>query len=432
MPSNENVSQSNKLISDEVQELIGYRPHWIIRKGNALFFFILLLLLAFTWFIKYPDIIKGSMKLVAINAPKLVVSKADGKLEKLLVDNEQDVKQGQQLAFLQSTAKHEQVIALQKWINEVEPFIIKDSFEILLTDPLPIFDQLGEIQTVYQDFQNVQKETLQILSNGYYQQKRKALLKDNYYLSSIKTNENEQFKLIKQDYELQQIEYKANESLAEDKVIAPLELNQNKSKLINKEQSIQQAKAQIINNDMASLNKRKEIMDLEKYVIDQEQKFRSEFFDLKSKTEAWFQQYIVVAPQAGKVLFISFLQDNQLLATDQELFYIQPEQSQYYGQMTVSQTGFGKIKTGQKVLIRVESYPSSEFGYLYGDVNYISDIPTVRDSFLIKVNLQEGLQTNYNKTIFFRNNLAASAEIMTDNRRLLDRFLGQLRDISKR
>jgi HlyD family secretion protein len=372
------------------------------------------------------------MKLVAINAPKLVVSKADGKLEKLLVDNEQDVKQGQQLAFLQSTAKHEQVITLQKWINEVEPFIIKDSFEILLTDPLPIFDQLGEIQTVYQDFQNVQKETLQILSNGYYQQKRKALLKDNYYLSSIKTNENEQFKLIKQDYELQQIEYKANESLAEDKVIAPLELNQNKSKVISKEQSMQQAKAQIINNDMASLNKRKEIMDLEKYVIDQEQKFRSGFFGLKSKTEAWFQQYIVVAPQSGKVLFTSFLQDNQLLAIGQELFYIQPEQSQYYGQMTVSQTGFGKIKTGQKVLIRVESYPSSEFGYLYGDVNYISDIPTVKDSFLIKVNLPRGLQTNYNKKIFFRNNLSASADVMTDNRRLFDRFLGQLKELIKR
>lgn len=114
------------------------------------------------------------------------------------------------------------------------------------------------------------------------------------------------------------------------------------------------------------------------------------------------------------------------------LTYIQPPQSLYYGLMLASQTGLGKIKTGQKVLIRVESYPSNEFGHLTGTVNYISNIPTETDSFLIKVDLPNGLQSNYNKTIFFRNNITAQAEVMTDKRRLLERFLGQFRTITKR
>jgi multidrug efflux pump subunit AcrA (membrane-fusion protein) len=432
MPVIENEHFSEvELQSDEVQDLISFRPHWIIRKGNAIFFLLFMVLLAFAWFIKYPDIVKGSMKLVAVNAPKRVVIKTEGKLEKLLIVNQQHVEQEQPLAFLKSIAVHEQVLILQKWLNEVEPFIAKDSFEILLIHPLPSFDKLGEVQSAYQDFQNIWEETLQILGNGYYQQKKKALLKDNAYLSSIQNNENGQLSLIRQDYDLQQTEYKANELLAMEKVIAPIELNQNKSKVISKEQSLQQAHAQLIYNDIASHNKQKEIMDLNKFIIDQRQKLRSALYILKSKIEAWVQQYIIVAPEAGIVLFTSFLQENQLLSAGQELFYIQPPQSQYYGQMMVAQTGFGKIKEGQRVLIKVESYPSAEFGYLRGSVSFISKIPTEKDSFLVKVDLRTGLQTNYNKSIVFRNSLSAQAEVITDERKLFDRFLGQLNQLSK-
>jgi multidrug resistance efflux pump len=421
-----------ELISNEVQEIVSYRPHWIIRKGNTVFFLIFALLLASTFVIKYPDVIKGSMKLAAIDAPKLLIARTEGKLEKLLVSNEQEVKQGQPLAFLQSTAVHNQVLILKNWISNVEPFIDRDSLEILLADPLPVFNQLGEAQTAYQDFQNTLKETLQILNNGYYQQKRNALLKDMNYLSSIQNNAKQQQQLLKQDYELQKFEYKANESLAKDKVIAPIELNQNKSKVIGKEQGLQQMAAQLINNNMAEHNKEKEILDLQKYITDQRQKFRSELFNLKSKVEAWIQQYVIIAPENGKVLFASFLQENQLVSTGQELFYVQTPESRYYGQLMVSQTGLGKIKNGQKVIIRVESYPSTEFGYITGVVNYISNIPSARDSFLIKVDLPTALRTNYNKTIFFPNNLTAQAEVITDDRKLFDRFLGQLKDMTKR
>jgi len=100
--------------------------------------------------------------------------------------------------------------------------------------------------------------------------------------------------------------------------------------------------------------------------------------------------------------------------------------------LMASQKGLGKIKTGQKVILKADSYPSTEFGYLSGVVKYISNIPNRRDSFTVKVYLVKGLQTNYNQTIFFRNNLSAQAEIITDERRLLDRLLGQLKQIWQR
>ena len=52
-------------------------------------------------------------------------------------------------------------------------------------------------------------------------------------------------------------------------------------------------------------------------------------------------------------------------------------------------------------MIKVESYPSNEFGYLTGRVNYISNLPNRQDSFLVKVDLPNGLQTNYKRTLSF-------------------------------
>lgn len=133
-----------------------------------------------------------------------------------------------------------------------------------------------------------------------------------------------------------------------------------------------------------------------------------------------------------KLFYITTLKENQLVSRDQTLFYIEPERTSYYAEPTAGQKGFGKIKAGQQVKIKVESYPDTEFGYLIGQVSYIGGMASRRDSFLIKADLPNGLQTNYRKNIFFRNNLSAHAEIVTVNRRLIERFFSQLQHIGKR
>ncbi|MGN6164441.1 MAG: hypothetical protein ACTHOF_07865, partial [Flavisolibacter sp.] len=125
------------LISDEVKEIISYRPHWIIRKGNVIFFAVILLLLTLTWFIQYPDKVNASARLVALKAPKIVTARTDGKLDKLLVVNEQVVSSGQPLAWLQSTASHQQVLQLKDWLVKIDSLSKNEGLTILLTNPLP-------------------------------------------------------------------------------------------------------------------------------------------------------------------------------------------------------------------------------------------------------------------------------------------------------
>jgi multidrug resistance efflux pump len=423
---------SDELISDEIKEIISNRPHWMIRKGNMLFFLILICFLVLTWLISYPDIIKGSTKLVALNAPKLISSKTDGKIVKLFVANEERVQKGQHLGYMESTGAYSEVMALQQWIAQTITSTAQNDYTVFVSNPLPQLLNLGDLQPAYQEFQNQMAQTEQILSNGYYQKKKKAIEKDLQYLASLKLNTYEQQNLLVHDQQLQQKEYNAYEALEKDKVIAPLELNQYKSRLIAKEQNLKQIATQLTNSNMATHSKEKELMDLQQLMLDQQQRFRSSLLDLKSKLESWIQKFVFIAPENGKVLFVSSLQENELLTSGQNLFYIQPHQTKFYAELMAGQRGLGKIKVGQQVIIRVESYPTEEYGYIKGVVNYISNVASRRDSFLVKVDLPQGLKTNYHNEIFFRNNLMAQAEIITDNRKLFDRLLGQLNEVLKR
>jgi len=423
---------SEELISDEVREIISHRPHWMIRRGNMVFFIVLFMLLCLTWFISYPDIVNGSARLVSLNTPKIIDSKTGGKLMKLFVQDAESVKKGKHLASMESTASYDEVMNLRNWIEQTISKTGDSNYQVLVSNPLPVFFNLGELQPAYQAFQNQLVETKQLLTMGYYQNKRAALQKDIYFLSNLRANTYEQKNLIEQDQQLQKEEYKAYESLEKEKVIAPLELNQYKSKLIAKEQSLKQINSQLTNSDIAALSKKKEMMDLEKQVIDQQQKFHSSLLDLKSEIEEWIHQYVLVAPEDGKIMFISSLQENELVVAGQSLFYVQPNQTTFYAELMVAQKGIGKIKTGQKVILKAESYPSEEYGRLKGLVNYISNMPGRKDSFLVKVSLPQGLKTNYGKEILFRNNLSAQAQIITDDRTLFDRLLGQLKKFQER
>ena len=422
----------NELLGEDVHEVISCRPHWFIRRGNIIFLVIISFLFLLTFFIRYPDIIKASARLSAINAPKMLEAKTEGKLDKLLIKNGDNVNPGQLLAYIQSTGNHDEVITLRNWIAKVEPIIDSAGFGVINSQLFPPLRSLGELQPAYQEFQNIFKETLQILGGGYYQKKRNALEKDLQYQATLKINAATQKEILQQDQTIQQKEYNAYEQLAKDKVIAPLELNQYKSKLLGKEQGLQQTEAQITNSEISSHNKRKEILDLEKAVQDQQQKFQSSLFTLKSHVEEWMQRYIIVSPENGRVEFVSFLQENQLISPGQDLFFIQPPETDYYAEMKAGQAGFGKIRNGQKVILRLDGYPSQEFGYIEGTVSYISNLPNERDSFITKIDLPNGLITSYKKQIFFRNNLSASAEVITDDRRLIDRFFGQFKRIVRR
>ncbi len=82
------------------------------------------------------------------------------------------------------------------------------------------------------------------------------------------------------------------------------------------------------------------------------------------------------------------------------------------------------------MLLKFPSYPPQEFGSVKGVIEYIKTIPS-DSGYMAKVKLPYGLITNYKKQILFTEGLVAQAEIITEKRRLSDRFISGFKKFDK-
>ncbi len=419
-----------KLLSGEVQEIISNKPNWILRNGISLFFVIIACLIASTFFISYPDIVIGRAKLTSVNAPKEVKTKIEGKLIKLIATEGKFVQQNQLLGFMESRANHNEVIMLSAIIDTLQNLIQNNSTENIpqyLSQP---FQNLGEVQQAYQSFTQSFILFNQYLSSGYFLKKKKMLQSDLVYMQKLLTNLLQQKTMQQEDVVLAKETFDANKSLKDDKVISPLDYRNEKSKYIGKALTIPQISSAIINNESNQHEKQKEILQLENDIAQQKGIFTQSLNTLKAQLDEWKNKYLLIASITGKIAFTSFLQENQQLQNNQTVCYINPQNTQYFAEVYIPQSNFGKIKQGQKVLLKLPAYPYQEFGVITGKLDFISSIAT-DSGYLAKVLLPNGLQTNYKKQVHYHEGLSALAEIITEDLKLSDRLLNQLKSVIK-
>ena len=198
----------------------------------------------------------------------------------------------------------------------------------------------------------------------------------------------------------------------------------------NIESSISQIREGISNAQKTTkgteINKIKEEMTLLKHVI-------QSFNQLKKAIKDWEYQYVLKSDIKGQVAFLSYWNENQTVNQGDLVFTIIPsENSSFIAKLKTPVQNSGKIKIGQNVNIKLENYPDAEFGVLNGVVKNMSLIPNKEGLYLIDVELPKSLITSYNKKIEFRQEMRASAEIVTEDLRLIERFFYQFRQVLSR
>jgi biotin carboxyl carrier protein len=415
--------------SEFVQEIVSNKPGFIIRYGTLFFLLVLITLFIICWFIQYPDLVNTKAKLTSINAPKQVIARQAGKLIKLFAKEGVQAKHGEVLGYIESTAHHEDVILLSAIIDSMQLLLSQNKTEIAInyfksfstTQSSPFPPPAGEIEGALSTFMLSFITFRNYISGGFYLSKKIMLGKDLAFMQQLHSNLLQQKGLNVQDLVLSQKTFDASQSLKEDKVIAELEYRNETSKLINKKLTLPQINAAIINNESQQNEKQKEIMELENTVAQQKSIFAQSLNTLKSQIDDWKKKYLLTAPIDGKIAFATFLQENQQLQANQIICFINPGNSQYYAEVYIPQTNFGKVKMGQEVLLKFPAYPSAEYGSVKGKIDFISNI-TTDSGYLAKVTLPNGLNTSYKKQVQFREGLSAQGEIITANMRLLQRF----------
>lgn len=414
---------SNKINqrSELAQEFISNQPDFIEKWALFIFLGFLLLIFALTWFVKYPDVIEVKAILTSKNAPKEVISREEGHLVRIFVHNNDYVVPNETIAWIESTASHQEIIDLSRQIDLSISLLNLNQTAKVSELFAKRFVNLGEIQPYYQEFITAWQKFNDYKNNGFYLQKKSMLLNDINSLNKVKGSIQSQKELTEKDVKLAEESYNMNKTLLDQNVLTKEEFRSQTSKFVNKQLALPQLNNALLDNETQKRTKLNDIHQLDHDMAQEQVIFWQTLQSLKSHVDEWLKRYVICSPVKGKIYFIIPLQENQYIQNGKLLGYINPKESDFYAEANLPQYNFGKIDTGLSVQLRFEAYPYQETGFVEGKLDYISSVPS-DSGFRTTIRLTNGLITNNRNSLPYKNGLKAQALIITRNMRLLERL----------
>ncbi len=406
--------------SDDVQDIITATPSCLLRWGITVFFTVLVMLLSLCACVKYPDVVKTPLRITSTEASRPVVPKMSGRIIRILAKDGEPVQAGQSLAFLESTADHVQVLALSSKLNTLQRQELSSINPTVLNQIKS--NRLGELQGAYQTFLHEMLNYRAATDQGSWQQKKQYLKQEMHDLDAQITQLNKQKRIQQEDLDLATDEYAMHKQLAVKKVETTAEFRQQESRYLAKKASLVQLEGLLISANTNKLTKQKEILELNNQIKDESAKFSQALNSLISQVDDWESKYVLTSPQIGKLAFAGIVQPNQVMEVGKAVFYVSSGNGSYFGEIHIPQDNMGKIQAGQKVLVKLKSYPFEQYGMLTGSVKYIADVPYNDSIFMAKVALKDHQLSFENKQIILKEGLLADAEIITEDATLLQRF----------
>jgi len=141
---------------------------------------------------------------------------------------------------------------------------------------------------------------------------------------------------------------------------------------------------------------------------------------------------LLKSPIEGKVSFNKFWNKNQNVKSGDQVFTVIPNDStRLIARMELGIIGAGKVKVGQRVNIKLDNYPYMEYGMLEGKIRTISKVPE-NQKYSLEVDFPNGMITNYDIQLKFSHKIEGSAEIITEDYRLLERFFNPIKALLKK
>ena len=415
----------------EIQTIMTTPPRWIIQWGILLIFSILFGIFCVSYFVKYPEIIKTNFVLSSFTPASKILAKESGQI-KLLVNDKEMVNKGQLLGYIETTANYEDVEYCLKRDDSIRIYILKHQIEsINIKENLNI----GELQDAYITFYNlvneyktyVRRNDIRKFMVNISKRKDKQIL-----LSQIWNNQSKifgkQLLLGKQKLERDSLLYRQNVIAKQEfenslDAYYPLELN-----IENANQNMKSSEMQLLEIERQKIERNTEE---NKFLGDLWNNIFFSFNELEKRMMLWREKYLFISPIHGRVTLFNLWSSGQTVSHDQELMNITYVDSKSFGIAAIPIEGSGKVKENQDVIIDFNRYPGNEYGFVKGKVKSISELP-IDNSYYAKIELPDILVTDLNKKLEYNEQMKGTANIVTEDLRLIDRFMYGFRKMIKR
>lgn len=416
--------------SDPVNEILGNPPARILRWGTTVMFSVFVLLVFFSWLIRYPDTIPSPVTITTYNPPITLVSKVTGNIKHLYLREKETVVAGQLIAVMETTASISEIELLNNTIDTIK------SPALLHSDLLPMLSELGELQVYYSSFMKNLSDLNNYNKNDLFGGRIVSL---NLEISRIKDYIDRLIvkeRLVYENEKLELGKYQRDSVLHQSKSIADIDLERSRQALLRTSIELQQVRLDHSQKSIELAEKMQILQDFKISRDEEEDKLISilneSFMNLKAQTRIWENTYLLKSPIDGTVTFTRFWNVNQSVVKDEDVLSIIPlEPGEFIGRITLKMQRSGKVKTGQIVNLKLHSFPYLEYGMVRGVVKSKSLVPS-GDSYTIEISLPDGLTTTYGIKLEFTQNMQGTAEVITDNLRLLQKIVNPFRYLISR
>ena len=420
-----------KVHSEEIQELMGKIPGWIVRSGLTLVFVIILSILLGSYFFNYSEIVKAPLIIVTHNTPLPLNAKSSGKIDMLFVSNEQKVQVGKEIALIENTTSYEDLLKLEDNLLKIKGNANWDS--LLISHELPHSVHLGSLQQAYASFAKKWVEFGHYLRQDHLYLKKRLLDEQIKKYETIVNRNCEQLVLMDQDLGLFYESYSRDSLLffTDKSLISKAEYEKSLQGYLQKCTSIKDFENNIENKEIGYLKLKETRLDLNLKLDHELTQFRLSLSAnlqlLRSAIEEWRYKYIVVTPIAGTITFTNFWNDNQVIKSGESIATIIPLSHSYViAKATIPLSAIGKVETGQLVHIKLSGFPYMEFGVLKGKIETISKVPD-EEGFIAQIILTNGMTSSYNKELRLIQRMDGEAEIITKKQRLIYKLINPLK-----
>lgn len=429
----ENPQDNFKLRNEEVQDILTKVPHWMIRYGNLLFLAMIFILLFLSWLIKYPDIITAKATITTKIPPQKVYAKATKGIDSIFVRQAELVSPGQTLAVLENPAKYIDVMQLKKTLDTITTTQGQFFYPIHKLPPL----LLGRIGDSYAIFENnyIAYHLYQHLTP--YKSEMTASQVNRRELRHRLTNLKAQITFKQAEIEFKKRNLNRNKHLFHKGVISELDYEKSQIAYLSAQRTLKnlissryQIKQSLASNQKTTRGITIDKTTKEKMLL---KKVVQSFHLLKKEIRRWEFDFVLQSEITGHVYFFNRWNSNQSVKQGDLMFSVIPRKSsRYIAQLKVPVRNSGKIEIGQNVLIKLQNFPYTEYGILEGNVHRISKIPNEKGGYLVNVRLPKKLITSYGNQIHFRGEMLGTAEIITQDVRLIARFFYQFKELLQR
>ena len=417
--------------SEEAQEILGRIPSWIIRWGITVIFSIFVIIIIGCCFIRYPERVTGTVTITTDNAPVDVVAQSGGNLEVLLVSNLDFVKEGEILGVIHTGADYKDVLSVDSCLLS----FAKDPLEAAVFDDYIYGNFLmGDLQGDWTSFALSCQRYKDYIARSVIMKKQKLLREQIDKQKEYYQQMQMQFTTMKEDLRYEGKSFMRDSSLFRMNMVSEQEYEESVRRLLQTRNSVLAFKTQMTATELSVIQLEQQLVELSIQCEDETLALIEDIQTCLERISAsirnWKLRYLLTAPISGKVSFVRKWNKGQFINAGEHYLTVVPGGPQStIGIVKIPQASFGKVATGQKANVKLEGYPYMEYGMLVGTVGYLSSVPEesangqTSPQYTAEIVFQNGMETTYGKKLRMIQKMDGTAEIITEEKRLIMRFL---------